>query len=275
MDNIKDIYARFDQKCTDYQIAVLKMIEDQRKEIKSLKDYIMNSVTGQNARFGDVANALKGSASGKGTLSLTDVSPLAHKIKIAAGVKFIQNIAELANGSFAACYAAAFKKIKPNVTYTLSFENSTGEFVDFDSFAIYTYTSNDGNSSTYFHGKLSQTESGRLYCTFTTDENCLLGMSHNPPDDPNAIMVENFCLVEGTSHEYLPKDKPIYTPQEMPDPVNIMISTDVEVKAIRFTEAGTKEVETRTTDGAVTITPDNADINIEVEYNRDINKAIT
>lgn len=257
--------------------------EETRQSLTTLAESARQSAANAKAHeetAAAVANklVLKGTASGKGSLTLPDVSPIPHTAKITVKdydsyIQVGENKCPVKDGNFSDIYDSAVNgNVEPYKTYTLSFENSTGQLVGYDNFAIYTFGDDEGNSHTYFNGILPQTEDGRLYCTFTTDNACLLGMSYNPPDNPYEIMLENVCFVEGTGTEYIPYEEKEVIPDFIP--VTISVISDGGTDTVCFGESGTKELKLNTTSGAVSITADNAEANIEIAYNRDIEKAI-
>ena len=158
--------------------------------------------------------------------------------------------------------------IEPNKTYTVSFENPSGELVG----KQFEFCSAMKESVVYFEGVFSQTDTGRLYFTFTTDDEYYHAFSYdyNNGSYPYGIEIKNFRLVEGLSADSgTAEDSPEFKP------TNIQVDYDGKSETISFTEPDTKEVEILATNGVVTLTADNTAVNIEVEYNRDIIKAIT
>jgi hypothetical protein len=213
-------------------------------------------------RLVDLAkNALnfKGTTQGKGSVSIGDVSPIPHTAKIT--VKDEGNICPYKDCTLES--AVKDSHLKANNTYTLSFESET----DITECVICTlggeqaqYSNRDG---------LQRTANGRYYIIFTTDDYVAEISAMSSPILPPRLDIKSVCIVEGTGTEYIPYRETDFIP------VTISVTSDGATNTVYFEESGTKAVEITATSGEVTIAADNPDTNIEVEYNRDIIKAIT
>ena len=78
-NNILNAIAHFDRKFTDYKIFADKVMHEQNEKIKSLENYIMNNF---ERRLSESANALKSKRIEKSNVSIDDVSPITHSMRL-------------------------------------------------------------------------------------------------------------------------------------------------------------------------------------------------
>lgn len=228
-------------------------------------------------------NVLKGAASGA-SLRLDDVSPLEHNVAVKVSSKNLCHVASITTQTdyMGRIYflPANYPFVRSGATYTLSadvtvYEDDTADARSFDISVLYT----DGTSEFGRVGiePAEELRDGitRRYCvTYTIHPEkeplimvlAPLGCADGSSQARNA-KAENIQLEAGaTATEYTP-----YVSDLTRVTVSVQGASGAEVAT--YTPAGDGTCEVKSISPDMTLLTDTADVVIDCEYNRDINKA--